>query len=88
MPLYDYICPSCQHKFEEIVLYRKKDLVKCEKCLTIATWQFPSSLGPVNWGWPDGGITMEHAGPRPVHFENRQQAKEFEKKNNVKLGCL
>lgn len=30
MPLYDFICKSCGHKFDTIVKYEEK--VNCEKC--------------------------------------------------------
>ena len=87
MPIYEFKCLDCQHIEEEIVSYKVKGLI-CPICGGMSERLFPTRPGPVNFGWPDSGITMEHAGPKPVHFENRQQAKEFEKKNKVKLGCL
>lgn len=31
MPLFDYICPKCQHKFEALVR-NKDEKVECPKC--------------------------------------------------------
>ena len=32
MPIYEYKCPSCGHKFEVLTSISKRDEVKCEKC--------------------------------------------------------
>ena len=87
MPLFDYRCPLCKCNTEEFV-HKTDEKVFCSICGTLSDKQFPTQLGPVNFGWPEGGVTMEHAGPEPVHFETREQAKKFAKENNMELGCL
>lgn len=32
MPLYEYKCKKCGHKFEALVSMERRDEVKCEKC--------------------------------------------------------
>lgn len=32
MPIYEYKCPVCGHKFEVLTSISKRDEVKCEKC--------------------------------------------------------
>lgn len=32
MPIYDYICNSCAHKFEEFNPYMNDDPTECPKC--------------------------------------------------------
>lgn len=87
MPLYNYLCHVCDEQEEEFV-HKKNDEVLCLKCGNKKHRLFPLSLGPINFGFPEGGVTMEHVGPTPVHFETRQQAKRYAKEHNVDLGCL
>ena len=32
MPIYEYFCPSCEKKFEELVYETKPKVVSCPKC--------------------------------------------------------
>lgn len=32
MPTYDFICPECNYKFEDIVPYEKRNEQICPKC--------------------------------------------------------
>jgi putative FmdB family regulatory protein len=32
MPIYDYHCPQCEAKFEQLVSYSKADEVSCPHC--------------------------------------------------------
>ena len=32
MPIYEYKCPVCGHKFEVLTSISKRDEAKCEKC--------------------------------------------------------
>ena len=55
MPLYEYQCKKCKHRFEQIQKFSDKPVTKCPKCggpveKLISTWpsvQFKGSLGLV-----------------------------------------
>jgi putative FmdB family regulatory protein len=34
MPIYEYYCPTCEKKFEELVFGKKAKIVLCPKCGT------------------------------------------------------
>jgi putative FmdB family regulatory protein len=34
MPIYEYYCPTCEKKFEELVFETKAKIVHCPKCGT------------------------------------------------------
>jgi putative FmdB family regulatory protein len=87
MPLYEYKCLKCKTDTEEFV-WKWKEEVFCEECGELLERQFPTRMGPIGFGWPEGGITLEHAESQPIHLKTRRQAKEYERKNNVQLGCL
>ena len=80
------ICPSCAREWmgvnSEYWVSEPCDVCGSNMRLTGYT---SSSL---TIGWPEDGITMEHAGPEPVHFKSRSDAKRYAKENNVELGCL
>lgn len=87
MPLYNYICPKCKTEESEFV-FKWDEEVLCEECDSVKERQFPDNMGPINFGFPEGGITLEHAEATPIHLNSRKEAKDYEKKNNVQLGCL
>jgi putative FmdB family regulatory protein len=87
MPIYDFKCTTCGKKQEEFV-HQWEEEVLCPKCKTAMERLFPSQLGPPNFGFPEGGVTMEHVGPTPVHFATRSEAQRYAKENNMELGCL
>lgn len=87
MPLYDYICPECNTTENEFV-FKWDEEVLCEECESVKERQFPTSMGPINFGWPEGGVTLEHAESQPIHLKTRREAKKYERDHNVKLGCL
>jgi len=87
MPLYTYLCPKCKTEEEEFV-FKWDEEVLCEECDSVKERQFPLSMGPINFGFPEDGIVLEHAEANPIHLKSRKAAKEYERKNNVQLGCL
>ena len=87
MPLYDYICPKCKNEQRDFV-WKWEEEVDCEECGELTERQFPTSMGPIGFGWPEGGVTLEHAESQPIHLKTRREAKDYERKHNVQLGCL
>jgi len=87
MPLYNYKCLKCQTEEEEFV-FKWDEVVECEECGCQKERQFPDSMGPIGFGWPEGGVTLEHAESQPIHLKSRKDAQDYQRKNNVQLGCL
>lgn len=45
MPIFDYECPKCGHKSEELISSADNtEEVKCEKCKSVMERQFPKSV--------------------------------------------
>lgn len=86
MPIYDFTCRTCKEEYLNQFVNSYKDTLPCDKCGASISHEFPDTFGTT--GWPENGITMEHAGPEPVHFKSRSDAKRYAKENNVELGCL
>jgi len=87
MPLYKYECPKCNTTEEEFV-WKWEEEVFCETCNSQKTRLFPLGMGPINFGFPEGGIVLDNAESQPIHIKNRSQAKQYEREHNVQLGCL
>ncbi|HHY46344.1 MAG TPA: zinc ribbon domain-containing protein, partial [Firmicutes bacterium] len=45
MPIYEFMCESCGHKFEELVLGGSSDAMKCPKCGATRTKKLISAFG-------------------------------------------
>ena len=45
MPIYDYICPKCKNRFEELVSKQRRDNVICELCNITAERQISCCAG-------------------------------------------
>lgn len=87
MPLFDFKCPKCETKHEDVFVQKYDETHLCS-CGTECERLFPNRFGPANFGWPEGGVTMEHVGPEPVHFATRREAANYAKEHNMELGCL
>jgi len=58
MPLYEYNCPKCGHKFEELTRSADADKIKCPQCGTKAARQFSTfgvSMAPSHSHTPPAG---------------------------------
>lgn len=86
MPIYDFTCLHCNKTHEKQYAHSSKDTLACVECGTEMKHDFPAKFGTT--GWPENGITMEHVGPKPVHFKSRTEAKKYARENKVELGCL
>jgi len=45
MPIYEYICVKCQHKFEYLVNLNKEPKIVCPKCQSDQVKRLVSSFG-------------------------------------------
>jgi len=45
MPIYEYICTKCQHKFEQLVLPGKEVKIVCPKCQSPEVKKLLSAFG-------------------------------------------
>lgn len=45
MPIYEFICPQCGHRFEELVWSHTAENVTCPRCGTANARRIPSAFG-------------------------------------------
>lgn len=57
MPLYDYKCPACEHRFEKLrPSERRDDALECPKCKTIVVRQVTAAAIELKGnGWAKDG---------------------------------
>lgn len=71
MPLYDFECLDCGHKFEAICKYEERESMLCRSCGAstkplISTGRFI----PFHAGW------YEHFTKEPIYIGNKQELKD------------
>jgi putative FmdB family regulatory protein len=57
MPLYDYVCTACGHKFEGIARYSESDTKPCPECKELAEKQL-SATEYIKFIGTSGSATM------------------------------
>ncbi len=81
MPLYEYKCKECGHRFDEL-LEKMEDKMPCEECGSDAVIQF-SSIAVHIWE----PKVFEHIDTKPMLIESKKQLKkECEKRGLVPLA--
>jgi len=65
MPLYEYECPSCGHRFEKIQNRGDSAIVYCRDCRTVARRLV--SMVNHSFGWRLTEASHERFGPRDEH---------------------
>ncbi len=66
MPLYDFQCQDCDHRFEELA-FADDDLPRCPKCGSQRTSRLVSVPSPLKTGAFPFSI-----GPRPAWLDNKR----------------
>lgn len=71
MPLYEYCCSECSHKFEEIVSLGKEADVMCPKCGAIKPRRLMSAFATCTGSEAQGGMMSSNGsgcGPSSSSF--------------------
>ncbi|NLY88112.1 MAG: zinc ribbon domain-containing protein [Firmicutes bacterium] len=61
MPIYEFRCKKCEHKFEELCHYDQKDVI-CPHCGGTESYRLISSFSTVNTGAGGGRTCSSCAG--------------------------
>ena len=93
MPSYDFRCLECNH-IEEYFIRNVNNYVlpKCMKCngdtekVISLRAADPQKLNGIIF--PVDGLTLEHVGPQPIHFDSYRDMKKFAKENNIGLSAV
>lgn len=59
MPLYEFVCSQCGHRFEELTAISGRDAVRCPRCGGV-----PERLYEGKSGFGVGAFRQEEASPR------------------------
>jgi len=65
MPIYEFVCESCSHKFEELLAISDKTLPNCPKCQSKETKKVLSACGVRSHGIPTGSGGFDSPGCSP-----------------------
>ena len=83
MPLYDYECPSCKHKFEDIAKIKDRNNITCPICCTPA--KLLMSAWKDDWFKP---FTSEDFNGTPILVKSKQHYKDLCKQHGVYSRAL
>ena len=89
MPIYDYKCPGCNRKQEDVFVHRHDSKVKCIQCHAIMKKLF--SFGdrpPVADVFPADGVFLKHVSAEGKRFFSKRDMRKYEKNHDVELGYL
>ena len=86
MPIFDYKCPVCERKDNDVFVHSYKDIVKCKRCRSVMSKLVPNRVNAKVF--PSNGVFLEHVSPTGKTFHSTQQMRKYEKEHNVELGYL
>jgi hypothetical protein len=47
-----------------------------------------NAVNTIHPGFPKGGLTLDHVDVKPVHFETRNQLRDYKRKHKLQLGAM
>jgi hypothetical protein len=83
MPIYDLACTKCEKVLLDEYVPVADVLPKC--CGLAMRKQAVNAIHP---GFPKGGLTLTNVDVKPVHFETRNQLRDYKRKHNLQLGAM
>lgn len=86
MPIYDFKCPSCEHKLDDCYLRKIKEVVKCPRCNAEMKRLFPNRVS--GYCFPQEGIHLEHVSAKGKTFHSTQEMRDYAKKHDLELAAL
>jgi putative FmdB family regulatory protein len=88
MPIYDYKCPACERKEEDVFVHSRNDRVKCKQCHANMSRLFPLKTRLFAHVFPQEGIFLEHVSAKGKTFHSTKEMKEYARQNDLELGAL
>ena len=82
MPVYNYKCKTCDHRFEAFASVEERNNTLCQKCSSPTEIAFWESRGVDYHSFPEG--FFEHISDTPIYVSDKRQLKEECKKH----GCF
>lgn len=87
MPRYDYLCPKCKQKDEDVIVrWEESDNRVCSECGEVMTRLM--SVGVAAKVFPSEGIFLEHVSAQGKRFYSEQEMRSYEKTHGVEIGML
>ena len=86
MPIFDYKCPNCERKVNDIYVIRYDDIVICSQCKAKMSKLVPTMGKPKCF--PADGIYLEHVGAEGKRFHSEKEMRQFEKETGTTIGML
>ncbi len=87
MAIFDYKCPNCELKHNDVYVYKYDDKVKCKRCRTVLKKLF-SMTNVSGHVFPADGIFLEHVSPDGKLFHSKGEMREFERRSGTTIGLL
>ena len=89
MPVFDFKCPGCELKKDDVFVHRHDAVVKCTRCGAQMKRLFTTSAKFVAADvFPAEGVHLEHVSPEGHTFHSKQEMRDYEREHNVTLGYL
>ncbi len=89
MPIFDYKCPSCKRKQDDVFVHKHDVKVKCLQCHAIMTRLFSfGNRPPVVDVFPTDGIFLKNVSAEGKTFYSKKEMRAYERKHDVELGYL
>ncbi len=86
MPVYDYKCPHCGTRVNDVFVHSYKKKVRCKQCKSNMSKLIPTRVHadvfPVNY------IHLEHVSPEGKTFKNKGDMRRYAREKNLELGAL
>ena len=89
MPIYNFKCKVCKKVLEDELTVSWEQIPTCCNQPMIRLFPVPTIDNKRRVGgtiFPIGGVTIQHVEANPVHFNSRQELKNYEKEHNVEIG--
>ena len=83
MPIYDLRCEKCGKKLLDEYIPVADKLPKC--CDQVMRKNPVNIIHP---GFPKYGLTLDNVDVKPVHFDTRNQLRDYKRKHNLQLGAM
>ena len=88
-PVYDFKCPECEQKKEDVFLHHHDTVVNCDQCRIPMKKLFPNSAKYIGAKcFPAEGIFLEHVCPGGKRFYSEKEMRDHEKRTGDTIARL